>query len=174
MSFPNYYGGDPDTTNKENESLNTLHGLSSFEGMKKTNWNHQQLLQFLSSSGTDHLKKPGKLSSYDSSAIFNKYARMGEYQNEGGRDLENSVSNPPFNNEPKFGVGSILTNSSLSASQPIDLPLQASSLETSKSAASKAIVALQEKIKVLEKENGYLREIVTKNEQNNLALENTK
>ena len=63
--------------------------------------------------------------------------------------------------DTKFGTMSMLTNSSISGTHSIDLPLQAS-MNSNSSVASKAILALQEKIKSMEKENKLLREIVAK------------
>ena len=112
-------------------------------------------MQFLSVSGTDaNFKKPANISTWDSSLIFNKYLNIGSNgEQNANTDFEKSHVNILRAQEPKFGTASILTNSSLSASHPIDLPLQASALESSKSAASKAIVALQDKIEIIEKEN---------------------
>jgi hypothetical protein len=56
----------------------------------------------------------------------------------------------------------------MSGTQSVDLPLQSSiNNGGSSAAASKAILALQDKVKTLERENGFLREIVATNEQKN-------
>jgi hypothetical protein len=110
------------------------------------------------------LKKPACLSNWNSSNIFNKYANIGT--NEQPASII-SLDSQRANNENmlRMGTASILTNSSVSATS-LDLPLQTlNHTQSSTSAASKAIIALQDKVRVLEKENTFLREIVATNEQ---------
>jgi hypothetical protein len=173
--FANYLAMDPESTNKENTRHNEGK-LSSFDAMKKTSWNHQQLQQYLSASGLDHnLKKPAPVASWSSSVLFNKYANIGSQDAHNatlGLSSIGHVYNPSssLNNEMKYGTASILTNSSISGTQSIDLPLQ-STLGNNSTAASKAILALQDKWKILERENGFLRELVATSEQRSKHFE---
>ena len=158
---------NPELTNKENIHQNSKYGkYSNFEEMKKTNWNHEQLLQYLSASNSQSLIKPAWLKSWNSSVLLNKYANIGDYSQ--SQISQNKESNWQEDNQfvqkqqdTKFGTMSMLTNSSISGTHSIDLPLQAS-MNNNSSVASKAILALQEKIKSMEKENKLLREIVAK------------
>ena len=170
-----------DQTTKENVDISIHTGkLSSFDTMKKTSCNHQQLLHYLSVSNPEKsLKKPACASSWDSSALFEKYANIGSNAAT-NNSLWQSVVNHQFvassrGVDNKFGTASILTNSSMSGTQSVDLPLQSSiNNGGSSAAASKAILALQDKVKTLERENGFLREIVATNEQKNWAIEEVK
>ena len=174
---------NPELTNKENINKNAKYSkYSTFEEMKKTNWNHEQLLQYLSTNNTQNLIKPAWMKSWNSSVLLNKYANIGDYSHsnaslnkENNWNDENQYIQKPI--DTKFGTMSMLTNSSISGTHSIDLPLQASS-NSSSSVASKAIIALQDKIKSLEKENKLLREIVATNSrdqndvyQNHLEVE---
>lgn len=149
-----------------------------FDNMKKTSCNHKQLANFLSiSHHEESLKKPAYKPSVDYSQIFQKYANIGS--NEASRPLTSATNmenmhSSTMNNEYKFGTASILTNSSISGTQSIDLPLQNALNSSSSIAASKAILALQEKLKVVDRENSFLREIVATSEQKNKKLEEVK
>ena len=106
------------------------------------------------------------MKSWNSSVLLNKYANIGDYSQ--SQISQNKESNWQDDNQfvqkqqdTKFGTMSMLTNSSISGTHSVDLPLQAS-INSNSSVASKAILALQEKIKSMEKENKLLREIVAK------------
>lgn len=106
------------------------------------------------------------MKSWNSSVLLNKYANIGDYSQ--SQISQNKESNWQEDNQfvqkqqdTKFGTMSMLTNSSISGTHSVDLPLQAS-MNSNSSVASKAILALQEKIKSVEKENKLLREIVAK------------
>lgn len=106
------------------------------------------------------------MKSWNSSVLLNKYANIGDYSQ--SQISQNKESNWQEDNQfvqkqqdTKFGTMSMLTNSSISGTHSVDLPLQAS-MNSNSSVASKAILALQEKIKSMEKENKLLREIVAK------------
>lgn len=142
----------------------------------KTSWNHEQLLKFLSTGENAGVsQKPAWLKTFESSLLFNKYANIGS-QNDHDHlvsNMNNDFGTSAFNRfqESKYGgTASILTNSSISASNWDNLPLQMS-MNNASASSTKAITILQEKIAVLERENSFLREIVTTNENNAKQLQ---